>query len=203
MSETPSEPTPAAESTGFAAAVAADDLTPSLAPLDIPSLLECGVHFGHQTKRWNPKMRSYLFGDRNGIHIIDLDQTLPLLREAVEYVRDVAAGGGKVLFVGTKKQAAPAVMHAAHRSKQFYVNNRWLGGMLTNWKTVKKSIEKYKAVLETLADAERSAELSKKELSRLNRLKTKYDKSLAGIKEMTRPEREMAVAGNGTGPHVN
>jgi len=186
MSETPTESSAAGDGRAFADIAAAGELTPSVAPLDIPSLLECGVHFGHQTKRWNPKMRSYLFGDRNGIHIIDLDQTLPLLREAVDYVRDVAAGGGKVLFVVTKKQAAPSVMHAAQRSKQFYVNNRWLGGMLTNWKTVKKSIEKYKSVIETLSDAERAGELSKKELSRLNRMKTKYDKSLAGIKDMTR-----------------
>ena len=155
-------------------------------PLTIAGLLEAGTHFGHQTRRWNPKMRPYLFGERNGIHIIDLDLTLPMFKDAVEFIRETTAEGGKVLFVGTKRQAAPVIMAEAQRAKQYYVNNRWLGGMLTNWKTVKKSIDRYKSVLETLADEERVAELSKKELARQNRLRIKYEKSLAGIKEMTR-----------------
>ncbi|MEE3330304.1 MAG: 30S ribosomal protein S2 [Myxococcota bacterium] len=183
MSETTETSTP--EVSADAASIE-EETKPALLPLNIPSLLECGSHFGHQTRRWNPKMRSYLFGDRNGIHIIDLDQTLPLFKDAVDFVRETAAEGGKVLFVGTKRQAAPSIMTAANESKQYYVNNRWLGGMLTNWKTVKKSIDRYKQIIEITADEERSAELSKKELARLNRLKAKYDKSLAGIKDMSR-----------------
>ena len=189
MSETTVDPSATADGPPEAVAatspaVAAEPaVTP---PLTIPSLLAAGIHFGHQTRRWNPKMRSCLFGERNGIHIIDLDQTLPMFKEALDFIRETTAEGGSVLFVGTKRQAAPSVMHAAQRARQFYVNNRWLGGMLTNWKTVKKSIDRYKTVLETLADEERVAELSKKELARQNRLRQKYEKSLAGIKEMSR-----------------
>ena len=197
MSETTVDPSATADATPEAAAAASPEAQPATPaptpPLTIPSLLEAGIHFGHQTRRWNPKMRPYLFGDRNGIHIIDLDQSLPMFQEALEFIRDTTAEGGKVLIVGTKRQAAPSVAFAAQRSRQYYVNNRWLGGMLTNWKTVKKSIDRYKAVLETLADEERVAELSKKELARQNRLKTKYEKSLAGIKEMTRLPEVMFV----------
>jgi small subunit ribosomal protein S2 len=183
MSETTVDPSAQADATPEAAD---SESAPVLAPLSIRTLLEAGIHFGHQMRRWNPKMRSYIFGDRNGIHIIDLDQTLPLFEEAIDFVRDTVAEGGKVLIVGTKRQAATSVMLAAQRCGQYYVNNRWLGGMLTNWKTVKKSIDRYKNVLETLADEERVAALSKKELARLNRMRVKYEKSLAGIRDMNR-----------------
>ena len=154
--------------------------------LSIRSLLEAGVHFGHQPGRWNPLMRSYIFGERNGTHIIDLDQTLPMLKEALDFLRETTAAGGKVLFVGTKRQAAAPIMTEAKRAGQYYINNRWLGGMLTNWKTVKKSIDRYNSYIDTLASEEKSAELSKKELASMTRQVEKYDKSLAGIRAMDR-----------------
>ncbi len=154
--------------------------------LSIRSLLEAGAHYGHQPGRWNPLMRSYLFGERNGTHIIDLDQTLPLLKSALDFLRETTASGGKVLFVGTKRQAAPSMMAEATRAGQHYVNNRWLGGMLTNWKTVKKSIDRYNAYLEILASEDKRAELSKKELAGMTRQVEKYAKSLAGIRTMER-----------------
>ncbi|MDG2050484.1 MAG: 30S ribosomal protein S2 [Myxococcota bacterium] len=201
MSETTVEPS-AADDVSAAAPV-----TPAAAPeetaesamsvekaeLSIRSLLEAGAHFGHLTQRWDPRMRHYIFGARNGTHILDLDQTLPLFREALSYLEDVAAGGGHVLFVGTKRQAADIVRREALRSGQYYVNNRWLGGMLTNWKTVKKSIDSYKGLLEILGDEEKRAEYSKKELSRITRLCEKYQKSLEGIKEMQRIPDAMFV----------
>jgi small subunit ribosomal protein S2 len=149
-------------------------------------LMEAGVHFGHQTHRWNPRMKHYLFGERNGVHIIDLDQTLPRFRDSLDFIREIVAGGGKVLFVGTKRQTQAPVKLEAERANQYFVNNRWLGGMLTNFKTVKKSIERFKVMLEVLADEEKSAELSKKDLARMNRQVEKYRKSLDGIREMTR-----------------
>jgi small subunit ribosomal protein S2 len=155
-------------------------------PVDIQSLLEAGVHFGHQAARWDPRMRHYIFGVRNGTHIIDLDQTLPLFKAALDEIREIVAEGGKVLFVGTKRQAAPAIMSEATRARQYYVNNRWLGGMLTNWKTVKKSIESYKSLLEIEASEDKTEQYSKKELARFRRQIEKYEKSLAGIREMTR-----------------
>jgi len=154
--------------------------------LNIRSLLEAGVHFGHQTGRWDSRMRHYIFGARNGTHILDLDQTLPLFQSALDFIREATSEGGYLLFVGTKRQAAPIIKHEAERSGQYYVNNRWLGGMMTNWKTVKKSIEKYKNLLEIRDDEEKRAEYSKKELARVNRLCDKYHKSLEGIKEMNR-----------------
>lgn len=163
------------------------------AELSIRSLLEAGAHFGHLTQRWDPRMRHYIFGARNGTHILDLDQTLPLFREALDYIEEVAKNGGHVLFVGTKRQAAEIVRREAVRSGQYYVNNRWLGGMLTNWKTVKKSIDSYKGLLEILADEDKRAEHSKKELSRITRLCEKYQKSLEGIKEMQRIPDAMFV----------
>ncbi len=178
MSETPIEGS-AEGASETAAALEKKELT-------IRELLEAGVHFGHQTHRWNPRMKAFLFGERNGVHIVDLDQTLPRFQEALEFAREIAASGGKVLFVGTKRQAQAPIQLEAGRSSQFYVNNRWLGGMLTNFKTVKKSIERYKQLLETLADEEKVNELSKKELARVNRLCEKYRKSLEGIKEMSR-----------------
>jgi small subunit ribosomal protein S2 len=149
-------------------------------------LMEAGVHFGHQTHRWNPSMKRFLFGERNGVHIIDLDQTLPRLRESLDFLRGVTADGGKVLFVGTKRQTQAPIKLEAERANQHFVNNRWLGGMLTNFKTVKKSIERYKSMLETLADEEKVAELSKKDLARMNRQIEKYRKSLDGIRGMAR-----------------
>ncbi len=154
--------------------------------VDIPALLEAGVHFGHQASRWDPRMRHYIFGVRNGTHIIDLDQTLPLFQAALDEIREIVGEGGKVLFVGTKRQAAPAIMSEAVRSGQYYVNNRWLGGMLTNWKTVKKSIESYKSLLDIEAAEDKNELYSKKELARFRRQIEKYEKSLAGIREMTR-----------------
>jgi len=152
----------------------------------IRDLLDAGVHFGHQTQRWNPRMKPFLFGERNGVHIIDLDQTLPRLTAALDFVRETTAGGGKILFVGTKRQAAAPVRFEAERATQFYVNNRWLGGMLTNFKTVKKSIERFKNLLEIVGDEAKVAEYPKKELARIHRLIEKYRKSLEGIKDMTR-----------------
>ena len=131
-------------------------------------------------------MKPFLFGERNGVHIIDLDQTLPRFKLALDFLRDTVAAGGKVLFVSTKRQAQQPLRLEAERCDQFYVNRRWLGGMLTNFKTVKKSIERFKELLELVADEERVAELPKKELSRINRWIEKYRKSLDGIKEMTR-----------------
>lgn len=149
-------------------------------------LMEAGVHFGHQTHRWNPRMKSYLFGQRNGVHIIDLDQTLPRFRDSLDLIREIIAGGGKLLFVGTKRQTQEPVKFEAERSNQYFVNNRWLGGMLTNFKTVKKSIDRFNTMLEVLADEEQTAELSKKDLARMNRQVEKYRKSLDGIRGMTR-----------------
>jgi small subunit ribosomal protein S2 len=154
--------------------------------LTVRDLFEAGVHFGHQTRRWNPRMKPFLFGERNGVHIVDLDQTLPRLEGALEFVRRTVSAGGKLLFVGTKRQAQAPIQLEAERSGQFYVNRRWLGGMLTNFKTVRKSIERFKEQLELLGDEQRSAELSKKDLAGIQRSVDKYRKSLDGIKEMTR-----------------
>jgi len=157
-------------------------------------LLDAGVHFGHQTQRWNPRMKPFLFGERNGVHIIDLDQTLPRLQDALAFVRETTAFGGKVLFVGTKRQAAAPIQLEAQRAGQYYVNNRWLGGMLTNFKTVKKSIERFKGLLEIVSDETKAAEHPKKELARIQRLIEKYRKSLDGIREMGRlPEAVFAI----------
>ena len=147
-------------------------------------LLEAGVHFGHQTRRWNPKMESYIFGVRNGIHIIDLRQTVPLLHAALGTVRDVTAQGGRVLFVGTKRQASDLVADAAKRCGQYYVNHRWLGGMLTNWKTITASIKRLRELDERLTTAEVAEGLTKKELLNLTRERDKLERSLGGIKEM-------------------
>ena len=145
-------------------------------------LLEAGVHFGHTTRRWNPRMAPYIFGARNGVHIIDLEQTVPLLNQALVTVRDVVAGGGRVLFVGTKRQASEKVAEAAKRCGQYYVNHRWLGGMLTNWKTISNSIKRLRSVEEQLA--EQHSGLTKKELLVLTRERDKLERALGGIKEM-------------------
>ena len=149
-------------------------------------LLEAGVHFGHTTRRWNPKMSPYIFGTRNGVHIIDLEQTVPLLHQALVTVREVVAGGGRVLFVGTKRQASDIIMDSAKRCGQYYVNHRWLGGMLTNWKTISNSIKRLRELDVQLGDenAEEITGLTKKELLNLNRERDKLERALGGIKDM-------------------
>jgi small subunit ribosomal protein S2 len=146
-------------------------------------LLEAGVHFGHHTRRWNPKMKSYLFGVRNGVHIIDLTKTVPLLEQALIQVRQVVSNGGRVLFVGTKPAAAERIAEAAKRCGQYYVNHRWLGGMLTNWKTVRQSIKRLKD-LETQSQDGTFDKLTKKEALMRTREMEKLEKSLGGIKNM-------------------
>ncbi len=145
-------------------------------------LLEAGVHFGHTTRRWNPKMSPFIFGARNGIHIIDLEQTVPMLHQALGFVRDTVASGGRVLFVGTKRQASETVAESAKKCGQYYVNHRWLGGMLTNWKTISNSIKRLRELEELLA--EEQVGLTKKELLNITRERDKLDRALGGIKEM-------------------
>jgi small subunit ribosomal protein S2 len=145
-------------------------------------LLEAGVHFGHHTRRWNPRMSPYLFGVRNQVHIIDLQQTVPMLDRALREVRDVTAKGGRVLFVGTKRAAAEHVAEAAKRCGQYYVNHRWLGGMLTNWKTITGSIKRLRQIDDMLSGDTHG--LTKKEVLDLTRDRDKLERSLGGIKEM-------------------
>ncbi len=145
-------------------------------------LLEAGVHFGHQTHRWNPKMRNYIYGSRNGIHIIDLSQTVPLLHQALVAVAETVAKGGRVLFVGTKRSASELVADSAKRSAQYYVNSRWLGGTLTNWKTISHSIKTLRSTDDVLGKEQSG--LTKREMLELTRTKEKLDKSLGGIKDM-------------------
>ncbi len=146
-------------------------------------LLEAGVHFGHQTRRWNPKMKPYLFGARNGIYIIDLQKTVRLFRVAYQFVHDTVASGNSVLFVGTKKQAQDAIYEEATRCGQFYVNHRWLGGMLTNFSTIKRSIDRLNSIGSILENPE-DTNYTKKEIISLTRLYEKLNKNLAGIREM-------------------
>ncbi|MCW3797465.1 30S ribosomal protein S2 [Sphingomonas sp. BN140010] len=148
----------------------------------LQQLLEAGAHFGHQTHRWNPRMKPYIFGDRNGVHIIDLSQTVPLFSRALDFVQQSVARGGKVLFVGTKRQAQDAVAEAARASGQHFVNHRWLGGMLTNWKTISNSIKRLKSLEEQLSGD--TAGLTKKEVLQLTRERDKLEKSLGGIRDM-------------------
>ncbi len=148
-------------------------------------LLEAGVHFGHQTKRWNPKMKEYIFGERNGIYIIDLQKTLKMFKEASKFIQDLAAEGKIVLFVGTKRQAQDAIAEEAKRCNMFYVNQRWLGGLLTNWVTVQKSVKRLKELDEMATDG-RYELLPKKEVIKLERERKHLQANLAGIKEMTR-----------------
>ncbi|MGC4025800.1 MAG: 30S ribosomal protein S2 [Mesorhizobium sp.] len=155
----------------------------ALPDFSMRQLLEAGVHFGHQTHRWNPKMAPYIYGARNNIHIIDLSQTVPLLHNALKQVSDVVAKGGRVLFVGTKRQASDIVADAASRSAQYYVNARWLGGMLTNWKTISNSIQRLRKLDEILAGGDASG-FTKKERLNLDREREKLNKALGGIKEM-------------------
>jgi small subunit ribosomal protein S2 len=147
-------------------------------------LLEAGVHFGHHTRRWNPKMKPYIFGERNGVHIINLELTVPMLHTALKSLRDIVAGGGRVLFVGTKRQATEKVTETAKRCGQYYVNHRWLGGMLTNWNTISNSIKRLREVDNLLADEGIKRALTKKEQIGLAREREKLEKALGGIKEM-------------------
>ncbi len=151
--------------------------------VSMKSLLEAGVHFGHQTRRWNPKMKPYIFTERNGIHIIDLSKTVGLIEAAYDKVREVAADGGKILFVGTKKQAQDTIEAQAKRSNMFYVNQRWLGGMLTNYQTIRKSIERLDR-LNTMAEDGTFDLLPKKEVAELEHEAERLNRFLGGIKEM-------------------
>jgi small subunit ribosomal protein S2 len=155
----------------------------ALPDFSMRQLLEAGVHFGHQSHRWNPKMSEYIFGTRNNIHIIDLAQTVPMMHRALQAVSDTVAKGGRILFVGTKRQAQDGVSEAAKRSAQYFVNSRWLGGTLTNWKTISASIKRLRHLDEVLASGEASS-YTKKERLTLQRERDKLDRSLGGIKDM-------------------
>jgi small subunit ribosomal protein S2 len=154
----------------------------ALPEFSMRQLLEAGAHFGHQTHRWNPKMDRYIFGEKANIHIIDLSQTVPLLHQALLKVREIAAGGGRILFVGTKRQAADHIKAAAQRCAQYYVNSRWLGGTLTNWQTVSKSIQRLRELEQIVAGG--AVGLTKKEVLNLTRERDKLDRSLGGIAAM-------------------
>ncbi|MBU6374112.1 MAG: 30S ribosomal protein S2 [Alphaproteobacteria bacterium] len=156
----------------------------ALPDVSMRQLLEASAHFGHQTHRWNPKMQRYIFGVRQNIHIIDLSQTVPLLHQALLKVREVAAGGGRILFVGTKRQASDYVSGAAKRCAQYYVNHRWLGGTLTNWQTVSKSIARLRELQELTSAEGGAAGRTKKELLTLTRERDKLERSLGGISNM-------------------
>src|SRR5499425_1613880 len=155
----------------------------SLPNFSMRQLLEAGVHFGHQSHRWNPKMSEYIFGTRNNIHIIDLAQSVPMLHRALQAVSDTVAKGGRILFVGTKRQAQDAIADAAKKSAQYYVNSRWLGGTLTNWKTISQSIQRLRKLDEMLSSGE-SEGYTKKERLNLQRERDKLDRALGGIKDM-------------------
>ena len=146
-------------------------------------LIEAGAHFGHQTHRWNPRMKPYIFGARNGIHILDLSQTVPLMARALDFIASTVQAGGKVLFVGTKRQAQQPIADAARQSGQHFVNHRWLGGMLTNWKTISQSIKRLKSLDEQLSGE--IAGLTKKEILQLTRERDKLELSLGGIRDMS------------------
>ena len=156
-----------------------------MANITMKELLEAGVHFGHQTKRWNPKMKEYIFGERNGIYIIDLQKTLKMFKEASKFVQDLALQGRIVLFVGTKRQAQDAIAEEAQRCGMFYINQRWLGGLLTNWATVQKSVKRLKELDEMATDG-RYELLPKKEVIKLERQRKHLQANLAGIKELNR-----------------
>jgi small subunit ribosomal protein S2 len=152
-------------------------------PLNVRELFEAGVHFGHQTRRWNPKMRPFLYGSRNGTHIIDLDQTVQLFRRAFNFLTDVVARGGHVMFVGTKRQAQDIVREEAQRAGQYYVVNRWLGGTLTNFRTIKGGLERLRT-LERMAEDGTYQNISKKEISQLEKERTRFEKYIGGVKGM-------------------
>ena len=167
-----------------------------MSAISIKQLLEAGVHFGHQTRRWNPKMKPYIFGQRNGIHIVDLQTTLRLFKEAVEFLTDMSSRGKTLLFVGTKRQAQESISEEAQRCGMYYVNNRWLGGLLTNFVTVRNSIKRYKDLEEKRADGFYE-KLSKKEVARLERERKKLEKNLRGIRDMDRlPDALFVVDSN-------
>ena len=155
----------------------------SLPEFSMKELLEAGVHFGHQTHRWNPKMKDFIYGEHNNIHIIDLSQTMGMLKNALGAVREVTQSGGRILFVGTKRQASETISESASQCAQYYVNHRWLGGTLTNWRTISNTIARLKSIQETL-DEEESAGLTKKELLKLTRERDKLELSIGGIKDM-------------------
>jgi small subunit ribosomal protein S2 len=150
--------------------------------VSLRQLFEAGVHFGHNTRRWNPKMQPYLFGVRNNVHIIDLEQTVPLMQRSLQMLRDTAASGGRVLFVGTKRQATERIAESAKRCGQYYVNHRWLGGMLTNWKTISQSIKRLRELDEKLEN--QAKKLTKKETLQMSRDRDKLERALGGIKDM-------------------
>ncbi len=154
----------------------------ALPEFSMRQLLEAGVHYGHQTQRWNPRMGEFIYGDRNGIHILDLTQTVPMLDAALKIVRDTVAKGGRILFVGTKRQAQKPVAEAAEKCAQFYMNHRWLGGTLTNWKTISQSIQRLKQIDELLAAGAEG--MTKKERLNMERDQGKLQASLGGIREM-------------------
>ena len=151
--------------------------------VNLNQLIEAGAHFGHQTHRWNPRMKPYIFGDRNGIHILDLSQTVPLFARALDFVSQTVAAGGKVLFVGTKRQAQEPIAQAARASGQHFVNHRWLGGMLTNWKTISQSIKRLKTLEEKLSGDTHG--LTKKEVLQMTRERDKLELSLGGIRDLS------------------
>jgi small subunit ribosomal protein S2 len=198
MSETPTTeapvvpaavpPGPPAEAAPAAAVELAEveDALPPGSKVTMRELLEAGVHFGHQTRRWHPHMKPFLYGERNGIHIIDLQYSLPRLRAALEFVRECVANGGRVLFVGTKRQAQDVVAKIAKGSGSPFVHRRWLGGMLTNFRTIRKGVERYLELTEMLSDEEKSAAVSKKERSRLARKQNKLHTAFEGIADMER-----------------
>ena len=154
----------------------------ALPDFSMRQLLEAGAHFGHQTHRWNPRMAPFIYGERNGIHIIDLSQSVPLLHQALKQISDTVASGGRVLFVGTKRQAADAVADAARRSAQYFMNARWLGGTLTNWKTISNSIQRLRKLEELLGGEAQG--MTKKELLKLTRERDNLERALGGIKDM-------------------
>ncbi|EKE43475.1 30S ribosomal protein S2 [Oceaniovalibus guishaninsula JLT2003] len=154
----------------------------ALPEFNLRQLLEAGVHFGHQTQRWNPRMAEYIYGDRNGIHILDLTQTVPMLDKALQVIRDTVAKNGRILFVGTKRQAQKPIADAAERCAQYYMNHRWLGGTLTNWQTVSQSINRLKQIDERMAEGAEG--LTKRERLSMERDQAKLNASLGGIREM-------------------
>ena len=173
-------------------AQAGADVSSGNLPIGLRALIDAGVHFGHQTRRWNPRMRPYIYGARNGIHIVDLDQTADLFKRAYSFVADTVSRGGQVLFVGTKRQAADVVQEEAERAGQFFVSGRWLGGTLTNYKTVKKGIDRLRDLDEQMQDGSLDL-LSKKEGLSLRREQEKLEKYLGGIKNMTNLPAAMFV----------
>lgn len=154
----------------------------ALPVVSLRELFEAGVHFGHKTRSWNPKMQPFIFGVRNGVHIIDLEQSVPMMQRALQQIRDTAASGGRVLFVGTKRQAQEKVAETAKRCGQYYVNHRWLGGMLTNWKTISQSIKRLRDLDEKLE--QHAAKFTKKEQLDMTRDRDKLERALGGIKDM-------------------